>query len=107
MEEVPAESYEHLLSQILEVVPDVQPEHVRSLLTKYHSSSGENTVAIVLHFLFEHSYPRVERNLGKRKREADDVNGERSDKTATMNYGSNDRGFRGGEHYIAISLVRF
>ncbi|KAL5476607.1 hypothetical protein ACEPAI_3287 [Sanghuangporus weigelae] len=99
VKETPMDLY---LSQVLEVIPDVQPDHARALLFQYHPSHGTDVVAAVLHYLFEQPYPRIERNKGKRKRE-DDGSVETGN-AALKNYGSRDRPFEGGDHYAEIAL---
>ncbi|KAL5526297.1 hypothetical protein ACEPAF_8020 [Sanghuangporus sanghuang] len=100
VKEAPIDLY---LSQVLEVIPDVQPDHARALLFQYYPSYRTDVVAAVLHCLFEQPYPRIERNKCKRKRE-DDGSVDETGSAALKNYGSRDRPFEGGEHYAEIAL---
>ena len=64
-------SEDNVLSQVIEIVPDVLPEHALSLIKKCLPRSRDNVVEIVLHILFEDSnYPKAVQNKGKRKRDA-------------------------------------
>ncbi|KAL5525503.1 hypothetical protein ACEPAG_6839 [Sanghuangporus baumii] len=100
VKEAPMDLY---LSQVLEVIPDVQPDHARALLFQNHLSYGTDVVAAVLHCLFEQPYPRIQRNKGKRKRE-DDGSVDEAENAVLKNYGSRDRPFEGGDHYVEIAL---
>ncbi|KAH8112643.1 hypothetical protein DFH11DRAFT_1511497 [Phellopilus nigrolimitatus] len=92
------------LSQILEVVPDVQPEHVVALITQHLPAYGDQVVMTVLHLLFESPYPKVQRNKGKRKQDADDAESRPPAKAPKKDYGTRNRPYEGGAHYIEMSI---
>lgn len=94
----------HYVCQVLDVIPDVQPEHVATLVSQHLPVHGDRVVEIVLHVLFEvPTYPKVERNKGKRKR--DDGTGEHTAKVVKKDYASKERDFVGGPYYFDIALV--
>ncbi|KAK7466958.1 hypothetical protein VKT23_004022 [Stygiomarasmius scandens] len=92
------------LAQILEVIPDVQPDHATSLISRHIPQYGDQVVQTVLHILFEDtSYPKVDRK-GKRKVESADEPDQKKRRTNLPDYGSIDREFRGGVHYNDLAL---
>jgi TRIAD3 protein (E3 ubiquitin-protein ligase RNF216) len=108
------------VARILEIVPDVDPEHCVSLVTD-HQALGEATIERVLHILFEDSnYPRMKKNgIDKGKRKADgsgEVNGRPNkiakgsgnakEKNADELFMSIERPFTGGINYHDLALVR-
>lgn len=102
--EPPAEDF--YLAHVLEVVPDVQPDHAMGLVRKYITDYGSEVANNVVHMLFEDpSYPKVERNKGKRKRDADD-DGPPPKVAKTVDYGSTNRPFTGGAWYYQMAVVR-
>ncbi|KAJ3558738.1 hypothetical protein NP233_g11447 [Leucocoprinus birnbaumii] len=73
--ESPEESMSRYVAQVLEIVPDVEPEHCASLVAD-HQHLNEGTVERILHILFEDpNYPRVQKGNGgdKGKRKADGI----------------------------------
>lgn len=92
--------------QVLEIVPDVLPEHVHMLVTRYVQISKDNALEQVLHILLEDpTYPKVDKKgKGKRKREADDEDAKKSGKV-NVDYGDKDRHSEGGPFYIDLALV--
>ena len=99
--EAPVDPMDLYLSQVLEVVPDVQPDHARTLLAQHIQSHGTDVVAAVIHVLFEEPFPRIERNKGKRRQDETASVGDKS----AENYGSQHRPFAGGEHYEKVAIV--
>lgn len=93
------------VSQILEIVPDVEPDHLLALVMKFLPDYQEKVVEPVLHALFEDpTYPKIDKK-GKRKRVDDnDASGK---KARTIEYGSLDRKYTGGVHYSDIAIVSF
>ena len=94
-------------ARVLEIIPDVEPTHLRTLLEQHYPASGDGVVQNVLHVLFEDaSYPRVEKVAGKRKRAPDDDDGREKSKLK-LDYASKDRKFTGGQSYpdLAISQL--
>ncbi|KAJ7109483.1 hypothetical protein C8R44DRAFT_635668 [Mycena epipterygia] len=94
------------VAQVLEIIPDVDPEHAFSLVRQHYPQSGDQVVEPVLHALFEDpTYPKLDKK-GKRKRvEEDDLPGDaRGKPKAKLDYSSKDREYKGGVHYPDLSL---
>ncbi|KAF5356819.1 hypothetical protein D9756_006828 [Leucocoprinus leucothites] len=71
--ESPEEMASRYVAQVLEIVPDVDPEHCASLVED-HKHLGEGAVERILHILLEDpGYPRIKKGNGldKGKRKAD------------------------------------
>ena len=94
------------VARILEIIPDVQPTHVLSLLEQHVEEHQDNVVEIVLHTLFEDpKYPKIDK-MGKRKREEGDGEGEERGKSKVkVDYGDKDRLKQAGPLYADIALV--
>jgi TRIAD3 protein (E3 ubiquitin-protein ligase RNF216) len=106
------------VARVLEIIPDVEPDHLLALVRKHAEEHPAGTlVEHILHMLFEDSsYPRVDRK-GKRKKadvggdgengvaDGDDGNATCSKKTK-IDYATKSRPFTGGAHYADLALVR-
>jgi TRIAD3 protein (E3 ubiquitin-protein ligase RNF216) len=96
------------VARVLEIIPDVQPTHVLSLLEKHVEEQHGDVVGVVLHTLFEDpTYPRIDKK-GKRKREEIDDEGDgaaRAEAKVKIDYANKDRVNRAGPLYTDISLV--
>ncbi|KAI0665506.1 hypothetical protein C8Q78DRAFT_986254 [Trametes maxima] len=92
--------------QVLEIIPDVSPTHVYSLLEQHYPSHQENVVEHVLHTLFENpGYPKADaKGKGKRKRDADDDGQEpvRAVKPK-IDYGNAKRKSEGSPYYVHLA----
>lgn len=54
------DSIDAIVAQVLEIIPDVSPDHALSLTQKYYAEYGLTTHEMVLHTLFEDpNYPKV------------------------------------------------
>ncbi|KAF8300413.1 hypothetical protein DL93DRAFT_2122285 [Clavulina sp. PMI_390] len=94
------------IAQILEIIPDVEPAHLKKLCEQYFGEYHGELHQAVLHTLFENpNYPKVE--LRKRKRSLDDE-GDSKAKEVKIDYGSSERPFAGGPDYInaAVDLLQ-
>lgn len=92
------------LAQLLEIVPDVEPDYARSLLIQEYDTHGKGAMDVVLHSLFEStSYPKIDRK-GKGKCVASNSSDSVEDLTQ-IGYGKRDREHSGGTHYNALALV--
>ncbi|KAF7305009.1 hypothetical protein MKEN_01215900 [Mycena kentingensis (nom. inval.)] len=100
----PKDSSEYL-AQILEVLPDVVPEHAESLVRAQLALTPHDVLAPVLHSLFEDpAYPKVDRK-GKRKRvEPEEEDNVRNKPKPKIDYASKDRPYAGGVHYAQLCL---
>lgn len=93
--EPPEESFasrmDSYVAQVLEIVPDVLPEHVRTLVERLEPTYNAEVVARIIHLIFEDpTYPKVDpKGKGKRKREDEDD--ERGAKSVKVDYASKDR----------------
>lgn len=101
--------FDGYVAQVLEIIPDVLPEHVRSLIEQRHPTYNEQVVENVLHTLFEDpTYPKRDpKGKGKRKREElnDDTEGAMQSAKQKVDYASKDRKQEGGLNYATQALV--
>jgi TRIAD3 protein (E3 ubiquitin-protein ligase RNF216) len=93
------------VARVLEIIPDVQPAHVHTLLMQRVDIHKDGAVELVLHDLFEDSsYPKIDKK-GKRKREEVDNEGdERGLAKTKIDYGDKDRVHSSGPFYVDIAL---
>ncbi|KAH7906652.1 hypothetical protein BJ138DRAFT_1129757 [Hygrophoropsis aurantiaca] len=93
------------VARVIEIVPDVQPGHVLTLIEQYHATHPENVVELVLHALLEGPpYPKVD-NKGKRKRVEGEEDGVvRGQPKPKLDYAQKDREYKGGPHYTDMAL---
>ena len=104
-EETPSNLEDSFLSQVLEVVPDVLPEHAISLVRMNIETHGSDAANNVVHILLEDpSYPKVEKTSKKRKRDADDGDAAKLN-VKVVDYSRVDREKKGGHKYDAMALV--
>jgi hypothetical protein len=100
------------VARVLEIIPDVEPEHLTALVIKSIPTHGPQVLQHVLHVLFEDSnYPKINnKGKGKRKRaddESDHSQAEGSPKRPKLDYGYGDmsRMFTKGPGYTELALV--
>ncbi|KAI5984865.1 hypothetical protein EDD15DRAFT_2176650 [Pisolithus albus] len=99
------------VARVTEIIPDVQPAHVLSLVERTTQTNPDAVVELVLHALFEDpSYPKIDRK-GKRKRDEaeqeEKEEGRRSSRGTPkprVDYLSEDREYDGGPFYSELSL---
>jgi TRIAD3 protein (E3 ubiquitin-protein ligase RNF216) len=96
------------VARVLEIIPDVQPTHVLSLLEQNVEAHQDGVVEVVLHAIFEDTnYPKIDKK-GKRKREEAEEEESGSVKSKVkIDYGHKDRVNQGGPLYAEIALVCF
>jgi hypothetical protein len=99
------------MARVLEIVPDVEPDHLTQLVIRAVSTHGVGVLEHVLHVLFEDSkYPKIDaREKGKRKH-ADDEDKDTqagSSKRPKVDFGYGDlfRAFKRGPDYFDLALV--
>jgi E3 ubiquitin-protein ligase RNF216 len=94
------------VARVLEIIPDVQPTHVLSLLEQHIEAHQDGAVEVVLHTLFEDpTYPKIDKK-GKRKREdVDDGGTEKPASKVKIDYGNKNRVKQAGPLYADIALV--
>ena len=94
------------IARVLEIIPDVQPAHVHTLITQRINTYKDGSVEQVLHTLFDDTnYPKIDKK-GKRKREeVDNEGGERGLTKIKIDYGDKDRVHSYGRSYVNIALV--
>ncbi|KZO97505.1 hypothetical protein CALVIDRAFT_479838 [Calocera viscosa TUFC12733] len=74
------------------------------LLRQLHPTYSQNTAHAVIQYLFDHEYPKVERDRGKRKRDDDDEQEEAVvRKKAKLDYESIDRSYPSGAAYSVLA----
>jgi hypothetical protein len=117
--EEPIDPISHTLAQILEIIPDIDPEHALGLVQEHLPAFGdlndnsdaatwkERTTRAAEHVIglvFEAgSYPKAEKNK-KGKARAVEVP-ERENKRPKIDYKSVERVFMGGKDYFELALV--
>ena len=94
-----------VVAQVLEIIPDVQPDHLLALVEQHLPTHQAQVLEHVLHILFEDaSYPKVEKKA-KEKRKVEVEEDPAPAKKAKIDYGSTERQFQRGRYYIDLSLV--
>ena len=102
------------VARVLEIVPDVEPDHLTKLVTSAASTHGRSEVLQhVLHILFEDpKYPKSDpegKGKGKRKRaddeDIDKQSGGSKRPKVDSGYGDLSRVFTGGPDYPDLALV--
>ncbi|KAF9560510.1 hypothetical protein CPC08DRAFT_723314 [Agrocybe pediades] len=106
----------HVVAQVLEIVPDVDPDHLLALVQTHLPNFAAHTTEHVVGILFENGdYPKVDRrNKGKRKAEDEPEAGgsnspnkrPRVEQEPEVDYGSDQRAFTGGPHYVELALIQ-
>lgn len=99
----PEQRIDDFLSQVLEIVPDVDPDHAVALVTQYIETFGAGVVEVVVGNLLEDSYPKLVRGKGKRKR--DDIDEPAARSAPEFDYGNKDRQRPAGPHYHPLAEV--
>ena len=107
------------VARVLEIIPDVEPDHLVALVRKHAQEHPADTlVEHIVHRLFEGSpYPRVDRKGKGKRKQADEADVGRdgvadADDNATpskrirIDYATISRPFTGGVHYANLALVR-
>jgi len=99
------------VARVLEIIPDVEPDHLTQLVIRAVSTHGAGVLEHVLHVLFEDSkYPKIDaKGKGKRKRADDEdkdtqAGGSKRPKV-DFGYGDLSRAFKGGPDYLDLALV--
>ena len=100
------------MARILEIIPDIEPDHLTKLVTSAASTHERSEVLQhVLHILFEDpKYPKSDpKGKGKRKRADDEVIDKQSGSSkrpkVDSGYGELSRVFAGGPDYLDLALV--
>ena len=114
----PIDAMTFTLVKVLEIVPDVRPDHVTTLVHSYLDQDGELIppallVEQVLHQLFENpDYPRVEKKGKKRKNTEESamsgssqIGGERPKKKVKIDYRATQRNKEPSVAYSNLALV--
>ncbi|KAJ3937045.1 MAG: hypothetical protein NXY57DRAFT_982937 [Lentinula lateritia] len=95
-----------MLSQVLELVPDVQPEYAEELILQHSTTRQGEVLEAVIHALFENSaYPKIDKK-GKRKstEQHHDEGGHKKPRFDEPDYSRLDREYKGGVHYSDLSI---
>ncbi|KAJ3781897.1 hypothetical protein GGU11DRAFT_221731 [Lentinula aff. detonsa] len=95
-----------MLAQVLELVPDVQPEYAEELIARHLATRQGEVLEAVVHALFENpTYPKIDKK-GKRKA-AEPPHDEDQHKRSRLdqpNYDQVDRVYGGGVDYPDLSI---
>jgi TRIAD3 protein (E3 ubiquitin-protein ligase RNF216) len=96
-------------ARVLEIFPDVEPDHATALVTDTIEIYGTGTVERVLHTLFDDPrYPKVQKR-GNRNLDDDSNSAEGGSPpeqvNCCLNYGDHNRPFVGGENYPELTRV--
>lgn len=92
---------------ILEVIPDVDPDHVTALITENIQECGAGVVERVLHTLFDDPrYPKIKkRGIMKKVSDGSTEEGSPPDKVnCGFRYDDRNRLFTGGPNYIDLAI---
>jgi len=114
----PIDALTFALAKVLEIIPDVQPDHVTALVHSYLDQDGDLIspallVEQILHQLFENlDYPKVEKKGKKRKNAEEPVatgssqnGGERPKKKVKIDYRTTQRNKDPSVAYRNLALV--
>lgn len=98
--------FDQYVAQVVEIVPDVDPEHVVELLRRHIDDYKDKAVEPVLHILFENpDYPKVEKGKGKGKRKREDDDAGPSKAKVKVDYMDKRRQKHAGPWYNELALV--
>ncbi|KAI0753809.1 hypothetical protein C8Q74DRAFT_1211250 [Fomes fomentarius] len=99
-------SFDTYVAQVLEIIPDVLPAHVFSLIEQRHPTHKDNVVEAVLHLLMENpDYPKVDvKGKGKRKRDDSDDHQAQRAVRPKVDYGDKNRKADRGLHYASLTI---
>ncbi|EIW57041.1 uncharacterized protein TRAVEDRAFT_73305 [Trametes versicolor FP-101664 SS1] len=97
--------FDAYVAQIMEIIPDVLPAHVYSLVEQHYPNYLDKVVEPVLHNLFENpDYPKADaKGKGKRKRDEEEEQAGRAVKPK-IDYGTKERKWEGGIYYHALAM---
>lgn len=107
-EEAQRPSLDEYIAQVLEIIPDVEPDYARKLVERHHSTYKGQIVGQVIHMLFENpDYPKVDhKGKAKRKREEEPAQPvEAKNAKQKIDYGNKDRQVNVGLGYPLQALV--
>ena len=104
------DSYSKHLALVLEVIPDVLPQHALELVAEFYPTYGDQAGEWVVQKLFDGSpYPKIGMGNGKGKRKASDLEDsvEASPARIKIDFASVDRPKPTGKNYRTLALVSF
>lgn len=107
LQDIPEQDPESVyLAQIIEIVPDVDSDHVLAMIKKFLPEKGAEVVETILHALLEDpTYPRTDKK-GKRKQVHQSEERDNPEKRVKIDYGASDRKYEGGVFYSDLAIVR-
>jgi hypothetical protein len=95
----------YFVARILDIIPDVERDHVKKLITDTIETYGSGTVERVLLILFDDpKYPKVRKE--SKGKEGLDITSTRERADGGFHYGDHNRPFTGGPSYNMLALVR-
>ncbi|RXW25103.1 hypothetical protein EST38_g771 [Candolleomyces aberdarensis] len=104
------------VARILEIIPDVDPDHLLALVEEHLPTYGPSQIVeFIVSYLFEHpGYPKVVRGKGKERAEGSGGTKRKSDvgvesggkkaKRPRIDYATTERDFTGGDDYTPLAL---
>ena len=95
----------YFVPRILDIIPDVERDHVKMLVTDTIETYGLGTVERVLLILFnDPKYPKVRKE--SKGKEGLDITSTPERADDGFHYGDHNRPFTGGPNYTMLTLVR-
>lgn len=95
----------YFVARILDIIPDVERDHVKKLVNDTIETYGSGTVECVLLILFDDlKYPKVRKE--SKEKEGRDVTNTRKRADGGFHYGDHNRSFTGDPSYTMLTLVR-
>ena len=95
----------YFVARILDIIPDVERDHVKKLVTDTIETYGSGTVERVLLILFDDpKFPKIRKE--SKGKESPDVTSTREGADSGFHYGDHNRPSNGGPSYTMLTLVR-
>jgi hypothetical protein len=95
----------YFVACILDIIPDIECDHVKKLVTDTVEAYGSGTVERVLLILFDDpKYPKVRKE--SKEKESLDVASTRESLYGGFHYGDHNKPFTGGPSYTILTRVR-
>ena len=100
------------MTNVLAIIPDVEPEYLRSLIVANFTQYGNHTTERIIEALLDDdTYPTIDISSKRKRNEDDDGADGQSEPWLTtkyikVDYGDHERPALGGVHYAELTLVR-
>jgi len=104
--DTPADLIDIYVDQVLEIVPDVELDHLAALVRKYLTDFQDEVAQRVVHLLLEDpTYPKVSWESRQTGDGIKEDNGDQGKPEPTLDYANKDRKSEGGAEYNNLALV--